>query len=213
MTNQMNTLPPAPLFRDSYESSYLIERLSTALYSTLLNKPSIYDIIVVCIGTDRSTGDALGPLIGTKLQELKPNGIYIYGTIDHPVHAMNLAETLISIKQKHPKPYILAIDACLGDLKSVGHITLGDGALKPGAGVQKNLPEVGHLHITGIVNVGGFMEYFVLQNTRLSIVMNMADKIAKAIYHTTLKFEPNKEPPKKEAVRYTIQSQNSQSWI
>lgn len=30
----------------------------------------------------------------------------------------------------------------------------------------------------GIVNVGGFMEYFVLQNTRLSLVMRMAHVIA-----------------------------------
>ncbi|MNJ05080.1 hypothetical protein D3C73_1661750 [compost metagenome] len=38
------------------------------------------------------------------------------------------------------------------------------------------------MHITGIVNVGGFMEYFVLQNTRLSLVMDLAELIAKAIY-------------------------------
>jgi len=33
------------------------------------------------------------------------------------------------------------------------------------------------------VNVGGFMEYFVLQNTRLSIVFNMAEVIAESLYH------------------------------
>ncbi|MNN53765.1 hypothetical protein D3C81_1685430 [compost metagenome] len=38
------------------------------------------------------------------------------------------------------------------------------------------------MHITGIVNVGGFMEYLVLQNTRLSLVMNMADVIARGIH-------------------------------
>ena len=27
-------------------------------------------IILVCIGTDRSTGDALGPLVGTKLEQV-----------------------------------------------------------------------------------------------------------------------------------------------
>ena len=35
--------------------------------------------------------------------------------------------------------------------------------------------------ISGIVNVGGFMEYVVLQNTRLSLVMNMANKIAQVL--------------------------------
>lgn len=27
-------------------------------------------LILVCIGTDRSTGDALGPLVGTKLEQI-----------------------------------------------------------------------------------------------------------------------------------------------
>lgn len=209
MTNQLNALPPTPLFRDSYESQNVVERLSTTLYSTLLNKLSFYDMIIVCVGTDRSTGDSLGPLIGSKLQQHSLPGITVYGTLDHPVHAMNLESTLQRIKEKHARPYILAIDACLGDLKSVGQITLGQGALKPGAGVQKKLPEVGQLHLTGIVNVGGFMEYFVLQNTRLSLVMHMAEKIAQAIALANQKLKEKKEPPKQEAVRYHIQSQSS----
>ena len=41
---------------------------------------------------------------------------------------------------------------------------------KPGAGVNKDLPPVGDLYITGVVNVGGFMDYLVLQNTRLYLI-------------------------------------------
>ncbi|MGZ6530106.1 MAG: spore protease YyaC, partial [Tumebacillaceae bacterium] len=69
----------------------------------------------------------------------------------------------------------------LGQLSSVGLVTLANGPLKPGAGVNKVLPEVGNIHLTGIVNVGGFMEYFVLQNTRLSVVMRMADTIVDSL--------------------------------
>jgi len=47
--------------------------------------------------------------------------------------------------------------------------------------VNKDLPPVGDIHMTGIVNVGGFMEYFVLQNTRLNLVVKMADIIAGCI--------------------------------
>jgi putative sporulation protein YyaC len=53
--------------------------------------------------------------------------------------------------------------------------------------VNKSLPEVGNIHITGIVNVSGFMEYFVLQNTRLSLVMNMAEIISTSIKKACLK--------------------------
>lgn len=190
--NQNNQAPPAPLFRDSYQSDQLTERLSYALYSTLLSKLNYYDLVVVCIGTDRSTGDALGPLVGSKLQKLYPEQMFVYGTLDDPVHAVNLEETILTIKKKHRSPFIIAIDACLGDLKSVGMITYAKGAVRPGAGVKKQLPEVGNYHLTGIVNVGGFMEYFVLQNTRLSIVMKIADKIASSLYYCSVQLGKRK---------------------
>ena len=37
------------------------------------------------------------------------------------------------------------------------------------------------MHITGLVNVGGYMEYLVLQSTRLSIVFKMAEIISAAL--------------------------------
>ena len=129
-------------------------------------------IYFCCIGTDRSTGDALGPLVGSRLESF---GYPVVGTLDNPLHAMNLKERLSEL----PKDaYIVAVDACLGKVSSVGQIQHKKGSMKPGAGVGKDLPPVGDYHYTGIVNVGGFMEYFVLQNTRLSLVMNMADEIA-----------------------------------
>jgi len=60
-------------------------------------------------------------------------------------------------------------------------LSMRDRPLQPGSGVNKQLPEVGDLHMIGIVNVGGFMEYFVLQNTRLNLVVNMARVISAAL--------------------------------
>ena len=135
-------------------------------------------IVALCIGTDRSTGDALGPLVGTTLSEAR-SGIKVQGTLDEPVHAGNLTQVLKGLSGEDA--LILAVDACLGQVSQVGTIALGLGPVRPGAGVNKVLPEVGQLHITGTVNVGGFMEYLVLQNTRLSLVIKMARVIAEAI--------------------------------
>ncbi|MFC4768457.1 spore protease YyaC [Effusibacillus consociatus] len=155
------------------------------LIDLLANKYRDRPLVILCIGTDRSTGDSLGPLVGSRLQTLFRDELCpIYGTLENPVHAVNLAETLSGIKRLYQNPFIIAIDACLGQLSSVGMISVGQGPLKPGAGVNKNLPEVGDIHITGIVNVGGFMEYFVLQNTRLSVVMKMAECIAQTLSET-----------------------------
>lgn len=136
--------------------------------------------IFICIGTDRSTGDCLGPLVGSKLMEQNPDRFEVLGTLEEPVHASNLQECLNSLR-RYDNPFIVAIDACLGNIDSVGYLNMGAGPLKPGAGVNKQLPAVGDIHITGIVNVGGFMEYFVLQNTRLSLVMKMAQAISSGI--------------------------------
>ncbi|MBA1334713.1 MAG: Uncharacterized protein YyaC [Firmicutes bacterium] len=141
-------------------------------------------IIILCIGTDRSTGDCLGPLVGYKLtNSLKKENIIVLGTLDKPVHAKNLKLTMDEIAAKYPNPFIVAIDASLGAMERIGFVTVGEGPLKPGAGVSKNLPKVGDMHISGIVNFGGFMEYLILQNTRLSLVMKMANIISSGIQY------------------------------
>lgn len=165
-------------YNDPESHSAIMHRLLFHLSKTGPGSP----IVVVCVGTDRSTGDALGPLVGTALARYRSPLFHLYGTLDEPVHAVNLQETLNSIYDTHPDPYIIGIDACLGHSTSVGCIQVADGPLRPGAGVNKQLPPVGDIHMTGIVNVGGFMEYFVLQNTRLSLVMRLSEKIASSLY-------------------------------
>jgi putative sporulation protein YyaC len=110
-------------------------------------------------------------------------GIDIMGTLNEPVHATNLKDAIAEIEMLDQRPLVIAVDACLGRSENVGYINVCRGPLKPGTGVNKVLPEVGDMHITGIVNVGGYMEYLVLQNTRLGLVMRMATSIAKAIQY------------------------------
>lgn len=153
-----------------------VETLSDKIASWLPVFPREY--IIVAIGTDRSTGDALGPLTGTYLKQMNLKHMEVFGTIHEPVHAQNLVDYMKEIKTKYRRPYIIAIDACLGRSSSIGKLTLGTGPLFPGAALGKNLPVIGDLHISAVVNVSGFMEYAVLQNTRLSIVVDMATTIA-----------------------------------
>ncbi|MEW8998265.1 MAG: spore protease YyaC [Thermoanaerobacter sp.] len=142
------------------------------------------EIVLLCIGTDRSTGDSLGPLIGHKLKPLLKGKAHVFGTLEEPLHAKNIHQVLKYINLNYGRPFMIAIDACLGSLNHVGHISVGKGPIKPGAGVSKDLPPVGDMFVTGIVNISGFMEYMVLQNTRLRTVMKMADIISVGIYKT-----------------------------
>ncbi|NLB18867.1 MAG: spore protease YyaC [Syntrophomonadaceae bacterium] len=139
------------------------------------------EIIVLCIGTDRSTGDSLGPLVGTRLKELDVRGVEVYGTLSQPVHAINISDTIAQIQARKTNSTVIAIDACLGKAERIGYINVRPGSLCPGTALRKTLPSVGDLHISGIVNIGGYLEHLVLQNTRLNLVFAMADKIAHGI--------------------------------
>ncbi|MDV2684706.1 spore protease YyaC [Alkalihalophilus sp. As8PL] len=173
-----NNLTPIRVHMDEEEAQASLTR---SLFNHT-NELTRRELVIVCIGTDRSTGDSLGPLTGTKLKERDLQRFHVYGTLENPVHAVNLRDRLKEIEQTHYRPYILAIDACLGRVNSIGKISLATGPVQPGAAVNKQLPAVGDIHMTGIVNIGGMMEYFVLQNTRLYTVMKMAETMASAIH-------------------------------
>ncbi|MPQ43774.1 spore protease YyaC [Clostridium tarantellae] len=159
---------------------YLINELSTVIKD---NRP----IVFFCVGSDRSTGDSLGPLIGEKLKSFSKNNLYIYGTLENPIHAQNILDTLSYIKNTHKKAYIISIDAALGSIDKVGKILIEKKPLHPGLALNKNLPSIGDLSILGFVNISSNLEFMVLQNTRLYTVMNLANTISHGIHHFILK--------------------------
>ena len=85
------------------------------------------------------------------------------------------------IHSRHPEALLVAIDASLGSRRHQGYITIGNGAIRPGAGAGKTLPEVGDIFITGIVNVSGSFEQLLLQTTRLATIFHMAESISQGI--------------------------------
>ena len=162
-------------------SSYrFADELSSLLQQHCSSK---HTLVFLCVGSDRATGDCLGPILGYKLSRLPLPNCVVYGTLEHPVHAKNLGEIITEIHSHIICPYIIAIDASLGKMNHIGYYTLSTGPLKPGAGVNKSLPEVGDITITGIVNLSGFLDQMLLQTTRLNVVMQLADRICDGIYH------------------------------
>ena len=160
--------------------NYLYNNLKDIVFSNR-------DIIFVCIGTDRCTGDSLGPLVGYKLKNISQNKIHIYGSLENPVHSKNITNIINKINCNFNNPYIVAIDSCLGKINNIGKVFIDKKPLYPGLAVNKNLPPIGDLSITGIVNIGWSFEFIVLQNTRLYTVMTLADCISKGINHFILK--------------------------
>ena len=169
---------------------YAVFDFSRILHDLIIkNKGDERELVLLCIGTDRATGDCLGPIVGYKLSKQYNNKITLYGTLNQPVHAKNLSETISLIYENHPNAFIIAIDASLGSRNHIGYITLGEGPLLPGAGVNKNLPPVGDIFITGIVNFSGVLDNMLLQTTRLNIVMILADFICNGINYCYYKLK------------------------
>lgn len=147
-------------------------------YETCYNQNQ--NIVFLCIGSDRATGDCLGPITGHILMRAKKN-LPVFGTLSSPVHAQNLSSTIDFIYSTIPDPYIIAIDASLGVRQHIGHVTSGPGPLSPGIGVNKKLPCVGDAFITGIVNSSNSNSHLTLQTTKLSTVVDLAEFIAHGI--------------------------------
>ena len=166
---------------DSQKSSSA-EEIAFLLNKCILQYPGRWsELVFLCIGSDRVTGDCLGPFVGQKLSSYSGTVFSVYGTLFQPVHALNLTDIYQHMQTHHPNGLIIAIDASLGEKKHLGYVTIANGALHPGAAIHKQLPSVGHIHITGIVNVSGVLEQLTLQTTRLSTVIFLADKIVQGI--------------------------------
>ena len=91
----------------------------THILSSILKNIISDNTVIICIGTDRAIGDALGPLVGTMLKN-SDFKYPVYGTLDNPIHALNIYESIEKIKSKHSSSQFLAIDACLGSASNIG---------------------------------------------------------------------------------------------
>jgi putative sporulation protein YyaC len=166
--------------------------LSEAIIKHYFEKPEYIEIVIVCIGTNRYSGDSLGPMVGSRLSE-KLEGyrnVHIYGTWEKPVHALNLQKTLSHIVKNHSRAYIIAVDACLGQFYKIGTLQVVDEPLQPGLSLDKQLPPIGHVHIKGIINNYGPLNHKVLEHTSLTFVKDMADVISRILAKSSQEIVP-----------------------
>ena len=163
--------------------------ICNALESFIKKNILLKDIIIVCIGTDRATGDSLGPIIGHKLKEIIHDTPLVVGTLKSPVHGKNLHQVSDYINGLYPNRYIIAVDACLGSFNSIGNIYVERGPLYPGSALNKNLSPIGDVSITAVVNSLNGNSFSTLQNTRLFTIITIAEIICNGI----LKFIVSRE--------------------
>ena len=160
-------------FKAHISESGVVSGLTTYLQDLITTD----NVTVFCIGSDRLTGDCLGPLIGTMLSESEV-GWHIIGTLESPVHAQNIKYAITDVPSNHT---VIAIDACLGKAYEVGSIECWEGTIDPGIAVGNKLPSVGDIALYGVVNAGGCLSVQTLQTTSLYRVRELAKTITEAL--------------------------------
>ncbi len=135
-------------------------------------------IDVVCIGTDKVIPDCLGPIVGTLLSDMNlSEKINITGTLEDPIHALNLATRIGEELEKDS--FIIAVDATKG-LKR-GQIQIMNKPIYPGRGVHKNLSYIGNVSIIGTTWENKEGTDIHHHKIRLGQVYGMAKVIAEAV--------------------------------
>lgn len=135
--------------------------------------------VVLCIGTDRIIGDALGPIVGEMLVRRFNLPAFVYGTLSLPVTALTLPAVVDFIKSRHEGQKVIAVDSSLGKPSDVGLVRAAPGGIKPGLATGKDLPEAGDFSVTATVAVLG--EKDALSSVRLGFVTALAADVASAI--------------------------------
>ena len=135
--------------------------------------------VILCIGTDKVIGDALGPIVGEMLVNSKIPA-YVYGTLTTPVTALNLKDALRFISVRHPSSTVIAVDSSVGPLCEVGKTRFYKGSIKPGLATGKVLPYACDLSVT--LTVASSREENPLGKVRLGFIYQHALTIAKTIH-------------------------------
>ena len=134
--------------------------------------------VIVCIGSVGVVGDALGPLVGDLLRDKYQVPAYVYGGVKHPVNGINYPLYCAHLKKMHPKSLVIAVDACVGDVKDVGSVKYTARGLKAGEALNKNLGSIGDIGVMGVVAPRSNNNLVSLMSTPYSLVEKMSEKIA-----------------------------------
>lgn len=149
-----------------------VNEFSDILYNLKTEEPYT-DYLFLCVGSDKITGDCYGPIVGQKLKEGFKNtyqNIHVYGTLDEPISAINLEQTVNNIYKMYKNPCIIAIDSALGAQDNIGKILVSNKKMQCGKGTNKKLISIGDISIKGVVAKDFRIpkyNFSSLQNTRI----------------------------------------------
>lgn len=139
----------------------------------------------LCVGTDRVTGDSLGPIVGSNIEKFinnkKINNVKVIGSLEK-----NLNNTNIEEYTKNPKDITIVIDSAISNTYNIGEIIVDENNIKVRQALNNGKNINSNINIKCIVAKNFENEdanFLMLQNVKLGIVLNLAEKVSTNLYN------------------------------
>lgn len=176
------------MFDECMQKEEFIKNFENKFYIQKYNKP-FSQVVFLCVGTDKVIGDSIGPLVGSKLQELFRNynifNINIYGSLKDNVNYINIQNIMNKINKHHKDACIIVIDSALSRKGNIGKIFVSNKATVLGKGLNKNKVEVGDISIKAVVAKDFVLPKYNfknLQDIHLGLILNLSETVANGIF-------------------------------
>ncbi len=137
-------------------------------------------IVFICIGSNKVTGDCLGPLVGSYLKSMYK--ATVYGDMENPINYQNAEKIMKKVENNNGGSLKVIIDSALG--KNIGDIIIDDGKVEIGKGLNKNKNIYGDISIKVVVgknyhnNIKNIQE---LKNKNIEEIDKIAIEVVKMI--------------------------------
>ena len=180
------------MVRLTFENDNFNEREFTNELSNLIkvkmNELGKSKIIWACVGEPGVPFDSIGPVLGSNL---KKEGFNVIGTAESPLNVTGLKNNEKVLEKLHEEYLVIAIDACATSEPShMSNIILRDFELRPGAGVGRDIPPVGHLSIvaaTAVTSKGRIafkLDYYSINKIIDNLTKNIKNLEEDGLYET-----------------------------
>jgi len=133
--------------------------------------------VIVCVGTDKISGDSLGPMVGSILRS-RHVPCPVFGVEGCTVNGVNLDRYRDFLARYYPGVPVVAVDAALGDASEVGQIRYRLGGVFAGGALGRRCAGLGNLAVLGVVGPKGEDALSTLLEVPLSAVERLAYRIA-----------------------------------
>lgn len=138
----------------------------------------------LCVGTDRVIGDSLGPIVGSNIERFinnkKIDNVEVIGNLEK-----NFNNTNIEKYSENLENITIVIDSAISNSYDIGDIVVEEGNIKLRDALSDGKNINSNINIKCIVGKNFENEednFVMLQNVKLGIVLNLAEKLSNSLY-------------------------------